>query len=115
MDSKPKHRIVLANGCFDILHYGHVLHLEAAKNLGDRLIVSLTKSQFVNKGPGRPVFNDYERYHMLRSLRCVDGIFMVASSLEALEMLKPDVYVKGKEYEGNLPEKEYCDAHGIEV
>src|SRR5713226_5850946 len=107
MDSKHKPKVVMAGGCFDLLHYGHLLHLEAAKRLGDKLIVALTDSEFINKGSDRPVFNNYERYHMLRSLRCVDGVFLVSSPLEALETLRPDIYVKGREYEGKLPEKSY--------
>ena len=93
---------VLANGCFDYLHYGHLRHLQAASKLGDFLIVSVTNDEFVNKGPGRPMFPSYQRASMLRALRCVDEVILVDGLLEALERTKPDILVKGKEYEGKM-------------
>jgi cytidyltransferase-like protein len=109
--------VVLANGCFDPLHYGHLLHLEAAKKLGDTLIVSVTRDPYVNKGEGRPVFNDVQRAHMLRALRCVDGVFVCASALEALLTCGPDIFVKGKEYKEQIEKAdlEYCKKAGIRI
>jgi bifunctional ADP-heptose synthase (sugar kinase/adenylyltransferase) len=71
----------------------------------------------VNKGPNRPVFPDIIRKQMLEALRCVDQVILVANSFQALHLVRPDVYVKGKEYEGKLikGEVEYCKDHGIEI
>ena len=104
---------MLANGCFDIFHYGHLCHLRAAKLLGDWLTVSITNDAFVNKGPGRPVFPVNERLEIVGALRCVDTVIRVNSALQALEMVKPDIFVKGKDYEGKIESihKQYCKAH----
>ena len=96
---------VMANGCFDCLHIGHVRHLQAARALGDILIVALTIDEEVHKGPGRPVFTWAERAEMLRALKCVDEIFPSWSFTQAIQQVMPDVAVKGKEYEhlGSYP------------
>ena len=109
--------IVLANGCFDLLHYGHLLHFEEARRFGDQLIVSVTRDEFVNKGRGRPVFNEGQRLHMVGSLKCVDAAILSNSSLDALQLIKPDIFVNGKEYEGKLlPEDiQYCAANNIRI
>ena len=107
--------IVLANGCWDVLHYGHLLHLEEAKKHGELLYVSVTEDAFVNKGKGRPVFPQDERLALVRALAIVHGAFLVSSALEALKAIEPDVYVKGSEYEGKLPEEAYCKDRGIKV
>lgn len=109
--------IILANGCFDILHVGHLWHLKAAKELGECLYVSVTRDAFVNKGPGRPVFTENERLELIGSLNIVHGAFLCKSALDALHKLQPDVFVKGREYEGKiLPEDEaYCLAHDIKI
>ena len=65
-------RIVQAHGCFDLLHLGHIRHLQAAKAAGDYLIVTVTPDEFVSKGPGRPVFPLEQRMEALRALACVD-------------------------------------------
>ena len=67
-------RVVLAHGVFDLVHLGHVRHLETAKKEGDILIVTITPDEFVNKGPGRPVFNANLRSEMLAALQCVDWV-----------------------------------------
>ena len=110
-------KVVLCNGCFDVLHYGHVRHLQAAKKLGDRLVVSLTVDAHVNKGPNRPIFPDIIRKQVLEALRCVDQVILVDNSFQALHLVRPNVYVKGKEYKGKLikGEVEYCKAHDIEI
>src|SRR3990167_2470846 len=109
--------IVQAHGCFDILHYGHLLHLKFAKSLGDHLVVTITADQYITKGPGRPVFNDAQRAEMLRELRCVDEVQIIHApdAVTALEAIKPDIYVKGREYEGQLPELDFCKTFGIRV
>ena len=107
--------IVLANGCFDPLHYGHLQYLKAAKALGGWLIVSVTADHKVNKGPGRPIFGEQQRAEMVRSLRCVDSVVIVEHAVEAIQLLKPDIYVKGAEYEGRLPEKSLVESYGGRV
>jgi len=94
-------RVVLAHGVFDLIHMGHVRHLEAAKREGDVLIVTVTADKFVNKGPDRPVFPAAMRAEMLAALECVDfvAISESASAIEAINTIKPDVYAKGSDYE----------------
>ena len=117
MKPRMKPKIVLANGVFDLLHYGHLLHLEAAKKLGDILIVSITQDDFVNKGPDRPIFTAYHRERVVKSLRCVDATMIVYSSLEALKLIRPDIFVKGNEYLGKILEtdKIYCEENAIKI
>ncbi len=93
-------KVVLAHGVFDLVHLGHVRHLESAKKEGDILIVTITPDEFVNKGPGRPVFNANLRSEMLAALQCVDwvGINKWSSSETLINMIKPDFYVKGSDY-----------------
>ena len=107
-------KIVLANGCFDPFHYGHLKHLEEAKKLGDWLVVALTDDAHIKK-QGHPIFNVKEREEMLRALRCVDDVAVVASCGEAIQVIKPDVYVKGIEYEGKLKEQELVESYGGRV
>lgn len=90
---------VLANGCFDVLHVGHVKHLEAAKKLGDTLIVSLTLDEHVNKGPGLPIHTWEERAELLRGLRCVDEVVPSVDDCAAIRVIRPNVFVKGIDYE----------------
>tara|TARA_B100000405_G_scaffold163147_1_gene113836 strand:- start:756 stop:2369 length:1614 start_codon:yes stop_codon:yes gene_type:complete len=91
---------VLAHGVFDLLHLGHVRHLEAAKREGDLLFVSITEDTFVNKGPGRPAFPAPMRAEMLASLEIIDFVLInnAATAEPVIKALKPSVYVKGREY-----------------
>jgi rfaE bifunctional protein nucleotidyltransferase chain/domain len=93
-------KVVMAHGVFDLLHMGHVRHLEEARSFGSTLIVSVTADRFVNKGPGRPAFNQILRAEMLAALACVDWVIISeAPTAEPLiDILKPDIYVKGVEY-----------------
>jgi rfaE bifunctional protein nucleotidyltransferase chain/domain len=93
-------RTVLAHGCFDLLHLGHIRHLEEARRQGDRLVVSVTDDRFVGKGMGRPHFSTAERVEALRALACVDEVIVseAADSLAVIEHIKPAVYVKGIDY-----------------
>ena len=108
---------VLTNGVFDPLHYGHLLHFEAARKYGDRLVVSVTRDQYVNKGPRRPVFKEDQRAHLVGALRCVDEVVLVASSLEALRLVRPNYFVKGSEYVGKLQpdDIEFCRRCDIKI
>lgn len=92
--------VVLAHGVFDLLHLGHVRHLEAARELGDRLFVTITADAFVDKGPGRPVFPEAQRAEMLAALSIVDCVAVNASAGAAtmLRRVAPTVYAKGSEY-----------------
>jgi len=92
--------VVHCHGVYDLLHLGHVRHLEMARNEGDVLIVTVTADDFVNKGPGRPVFPDLLRAEMLGAMNYVDwvGINHDISAISVLEALQPDVYVKGSDY-----------------
>jgi rfaE bifunctional protein nucleotidyltransferase chain/domain len=92
--------IVLAHGAFDLLHLGHVRHLELARQQGDILFVTVTGDRFINKGPGRPVFTASLRAEMLAALSCVDwvGVNEAPTAVEPLNAIRPDVYVKGSDY-----------------
>lgn len=81
--------VVQAHGTFDLLHLGHVRHLEAARKLGDALIVTVTADRFVNKGPGRPVFNAELRAEMLATLAYVDWVAIndAADAVSAIEQI----------------------------
>ena len=94
-------KIVLCHGVFDLLHIGHLRHLSAAKKFGDLLVVSITADAFVNKGPSRPVFNQYLRAEALAALEVVDFVLITPSdtALGAISFVKPDCYVKGSDYE----------------
>jgi rfaE bifunctional protein nucleotidyltransferase chain/domain len=93
-------RVVQCHGTFDLLHPGHIHHLEEARALGDLLVVSVTAEKYVNKGPGRPFFNDELRAKSLAALVCVDHVVLVPfpAAVEAIRCVKPAVYCKGKEY-----------------
>lgn len=104
-------KIVATNGCFDILHAGHVSYLEVAKELGDILVVGVNDDETVRalKGQGRPINHLEDRVKVLSSIRYVDlvVIFHEISARRFLEAIKPDVYVKGGDYAlDDLPECE---------
>lgn len=94
-------RIVQCHGTFDLLHLGHIVHFEEARAMGDILVVTITAEKFVNKGPGRPYFNDQLRVKYLSSLEYVDYVVVVPfpAAREAIECVRPHIYCKGKEYE----------------
>lgn len=93
-----RQRTVLANGCFDVLHIGHIWHLEEARTFGDRLVVSLTLDAYVNKGPGLPINPWDHRAAMLRALRCVDAVVPSTSCHAAIRAVRPYAFVKGLDY-----------------
>ncbi|MCS6894376.1 MAG: adenylyltransferase/cytidyltransferase family protein, partial [Deltaproteobacteria bacterium] len=94
-------KIVQCHGTFDLIHPGHIYHLEEAKELGDVLVVTVTAEKYVNKGPGRPYFNDFLRCKSLAALACVDYVVLVPfpAAKEAIECVQPHIYCKGREYE----------------
>ncbi|MFQ5737788.1 MAG: PfkB family carbohydrate kinase [Acidobacteriota bacterium] len=93
-------RIVLCHGVFDLMHIGHVRHLQQARRMGDVLVVTVTPDRFVNKGPHRPVFNESLRSETLAGLDCTDyvAINQWPRAVEAIRLLKPNFYVKGPDY-----------------
>jgi rfaE bifunctional protein nucleotidyltransferase chain/domain len=98
--------LVFTNGCFDILHVGHIQYLEQSRALGDKLIVGLNSDESVRrlKGPTRPVNNQADRKRMLEALRCVDEvvIFDEDTPYHLIVSLQPDIVTKGGDY---LPEE----------
>ena len=95
-------RVVATNGCFDILHLGHALYLQAARALGDCLLVGVNSDDSVRriKGPGRPINPEADRAGLVAALGCVDAvtIFSEPNALRLIELVRPDVYVKGGDY-----------------
>ncbi len=113
-------RIVFANGCFDILHVGHVRYLEAARALGDLLVVGINTDEQVRqlKGPGRPFVSERERAEVIASLRTVDlvTIFVEPTVAALLTILRPDIHAKGTDYtEESVPERAVVRAYGGRV
>lgn len=92
--------IALCHGVFDVVHPGHIIHLEQAKEMGDILVVSITAAKYVRKGPGRPYFNDEMRMKFLEALECVDYVILSEGYTvdDIVESVEPDIYVKGEEY-----------------
>ncbi len=115
-----KKRIVFTNGCFDILHVGHLHLLNQAKAFGDILVVGVNSDRSVSKlkGKERPVVNEKERAEILANLRMVDfvTIFDEDTAVELLKTIEPDIYVKGGDYNlDNLPEAPTIAAFGGKV
>jgi len=96
--------VVHCHGCFDIVHPGHIMHLEYARSLGDVLVVTVSADAQVDKGAARPLIPDDLRAASLAALECVDCVFINpdATAEKLLAGLQPDIYVKGKEYEHNF-------------
>ena len=92
--------LVQCHGTFDLIHPGHIVHFEEAKALGDVLVVTITGEKFVNKGPGRPYFNDQLRSRWLAALQCVDYVVVIpfVAAVEAIQCVRPHFYCKGREY-----------------
>lgn len=92
--------VVLCHGVFDLVHMGHVRHFQTARQEGDILIVTLTTEKHVNKGPGRPIFNDELRAEMLAALEQVDWVAVspYPSAENVIEAIQPSIYVKGSDY-----------------
>lgn len=99
---REKHRIVFTNGCFDILHRGHIYYLSRARELGDLLVVGLNSDESVSrlKGPGRPVNDQQARAEVLGGLAFVDYlcIFTEDTPLKLIQAIRPHVLIKGGDY-----------------
>jgi len=113
-------RVVFANGCFDLLHVGHVRYLEAAKGLGDLLVVGVNSDEQVRllKGEGRPFVPARERAEVIASLRAVDyvTVFHEPTVTELLLALRPDIHAKGTDYtEDSVPERDVVRSFGGRV
>lgn len=93
-------KVALCHGVFDLVHPGHIIHLEQAKQMADILVVSITAAVYVRKGPGRPYFDDEMRMKVLEALECVDYVILSESYTadDMIESVEPDIYVKGEEY-----------------
>jgi rfaE bifunctional protein kinase chain/domain/rfaE bifunctional protein nucleotidyltransferase chain/domain len=114
--------IVHCHGCFDIVHPGHIQHLQYARSLGDALVVTVSADSQVHKGVDRPLIPDDLRASSLAALECVDWVYVNPhpTAVELLGQLQPEIYVKGKEYELNhdprfLAERDAVTRHGGRV
>ena len=113
-------KVVLTNGCFDILHVGHLRYLQEARRLGDVLVVAVNsdKSMRLIKDPGRPILAENERVALVSALRCVDHVvlFDEPDVSHVLEVLRPAIHAKGTDYtEQTVPERAKVLAYGGEV
>ena len=112
--------VVVTNGCFDILHVGHIRYLQKTKSFADYLIVLLNSDKSVKsiKGENRPINNENDRAEILCALSCVDYVVMFDedSPRELLDEIKPDVYTKGADYTMDmLPEADIMKKNGTRV
>jgi D-beta-D-heptose 7-phosphate kinase/D-beta-D-heptose 1-phosphate adenosyltransferase len=110
-------RIVFTNGCYDLLHPGHLALLEEAARLGDALIVGINSDDSVRrlKGPARPVYPETERAEILLAVRWVNyvTVFKEDTPLETIRRIRPDVLVKGSEYgEGEIVGEDFLNSYG---
>jgi len=108
--------VVTTNGCFDVLHVGHLRYLQAARTLGDLLVVGVNSDSSVRalKGENRPLVSAAERAEMLAGLACVDyvTIFSESNPIALLSQLKPNIHVKGGDYTiDQLPERKVVEAN----
>ena len=111
---------MLANGCFDVLHVGHIRYLQAAKALGDLLVVGINSDRQVAvlKGPGRPIMPETERAEMVASIAAVDFVTVFDEpTVESLLLaLRPDIHAKGTDYtEETVPERDVVRSYGGRV
>ena len=112
--------VVLANGCFDLFHVGHIRYLRAAKAKGDVLVVALNSDRSVRrlKGPGRPILPQQERAEILSAFSFVDFVTIFGEPMvtKVLLALKPDIHVKGSDYtRETVPERETVKSYGGRV
>ena len=115
---KQGKKIAQCHGCFDLLHLGHMKHFEAAKKPADILVVTVTPDRFVNKGPGRPVFNEILRMEAIAALGVVDYVALNKweTAIETIKLIKPTFYVKGQDYkdrEADLTKNIYHEEEAV--
>lgn len=113
---------VLANGCFDVFHYGHLKYLKKSKEFGDFLIVAINSDESIKKlkGPKRPFKDQYERAEIVSSIYCVDLVVLFDSLriTDILDDLKPNVWVKGDDYSLesiDIGERECAEKNNVEI
>jgi rfaE bifunctional protein nucleotidyltransferase chain/domain len=113
-------KVILANGCFDLIHAGHIRYLVGAKELGGTLVVGINSDEQVRvlKGPGRPFIGETERAEIISALRCVDfvTIFTEPTVEELILAIRPDFHAKGTDYTTDtVPEREIVRQYGGQV
>lgn len=113
-------KVVFTNGCFDLLHLGHIRYLEQAKDLGDILVVGLNSDESVKnlKGEGRPLTSESERAEVLAALECLDYVVIFDESApnRIISELRPEVHVKGGDYQlKDLPEAKIVESYGGKI
>jgi len=93
--------IAMCHGCFDLMHPGHIKHFQAAKKMADVLVVTVTLDIYIDKGPDRPAFSQDLRADSIAALECVDYVAVNTwpTAEQTLRLLRPDIYVKGQEFE----------------
>tara|TARA_B100000795_G_scaffold269697_1_gene259985 strand:- start:208 stop:1683 length:1476 start_codon:yes stop_codon:yes gene_type:complete len=104
MKKKNGKKVVMCHGVFDLLHLGHIKHFEKAKSLGDIVVVSITADKFVNKGPGRPAFNESDRAESISAIKDVDYVIInnEFTSTKLILQTKPNIYCKGPDYKNKF-------------
>jgi rfaE bifunctional protein nucleotidyltransferase chain/domain len=113
--------LVFTNGCFDLLHVGHIRYLQTAKSLGNKLIVGVNSDHSVNQikpNKGRPIIPEQQRLEVLGSLRSVDAVVLFSQKTadNLLKVLEPDIYVKGGDYDiQTLPEANTVQEYGGKI
>jgi len=112
--------VVFTNGCFDLLHIGHIRYLEEARSLGDCLVVGVNTDDSVKtlKGDKRPIVSEFERAEMVAALACVDYVtfFSEPTAAQIVDQLRPDIHVKGGDWTlDQLPEAPVVQAYGGKV
>lgn len=117
---REERRLVLANGCFDLIHVGHVRYLEGASEHGDLLVVAVNRDASVRriKGEGRPIQPESERAEIVAGFRCVDFVLLFSEDRvdEVLRRLRPEVHAKGTDYTvENVPERDVALEIGCET
>ncbi len=117
---KDNKKIIFANGCFDVLHVGHIRYLEGAKSLGDILIVGINndKSESQLKGQGRPIMQEEDRIEIVAALECVDYVvpFSDPTVENLLRIIKPAIHTKGTDYTvETVPEREIVLSYGGQI
>ena len=98
--SKKSIKVGLVHGVFDAIHIGHLWYFKKAKKLVDKLIVSVTTDKYVNKGPGKPIFDINKRVELLESIDVIDEVIISdnKTAVEIIKKIKPDIYIKGSDY-----------------